>query len=130
MMQRIAFFHIEKTAGSTLRTILQRNYSLGELYPMYTEQARTAFRQMAPEVKDKDQGCLRPLLPGCGGLASSRHGVHHHAARSGRARGIPLLLRQICAKNRSRGPITATRVSRAARPPADRQRDGAVPLRG
>src|SRR4030067_3308936 len=53
MMQRIACFHIEKTAGSTLRTILQRNYSRGELYPMYTEQARTAFRQMAPEVKDK-----------------------------------------------------------------------------
>lgn len=52
-MPRIAFFHIEKTAGSTLRTILQRNFALGELYPMYTEQARTAFRQMLPKVKDK-----------------------------------------------------------------------------
>jgi len=39
--------------GSALRTILQRNFALGELYPMYTAQSRAAFRQMLPEVKDK-----------------------------------------------------------------------------
>src|SRR3989344_2265708 len=51
-MPRITFFHIEKTAGSALRTILQRNFALGELYPMYTEQARTAFRRTPRETKD------------------------------------------------------------------------------
>lgn len=53
LMRRIAFLHIEKTAGSALRTILQRNFALGELYPMYTEQARAAFRRMSPETRDR-----------------------------------------------------------------------------
>lgn len=52
-MQRIGFIHIPKTAGATLRSIIQRNYSLRELYPMDTERARTAFQQMPEETKDR-----------------------------------------------------------------------------
>ncbi|NQU39078.1 MAG: sulfotransferase family 2 domain-containing protein [Lentisphaerae bacterium] len=49
----LIFLHIPKTAGTTLRTVLKRQYTRGRRCEIYTEEAFDAFRGLSVEARDQ-----------------------------------------------------------------------------